>query len=282
VLTTGEMGRVRFIVGFYDRLGGIRRLESPRKLGAPHWDTNAPFEVVERVTAPHGLGIVEEFRLARSLTGRPLKATVPGPFTLMIPLRLAAGYSDRETLLADLVQIVNGECRDLVKAGAEIIQIDEPNYAMYRGALPGLAQVFNRAVHGVAAKIALHVCFGNLYGRPFPAVREYRHLFPALHEVQAQQILLEFANRGMEDASLWSDFPTDKELGAGVVDVKAFKAESAEDVAARARLLLRFVEPAKLWLSPDCGFWETPRWIVREKLRALVEGARLVRRELGG
>jgi 5-methyltetrahydropteroyltriglutamate--homocysteine methyltransferase len=103
-----------------------------------------------------------------------------------------------------------------------------------------------------------------------------------LHEVQAQQILLEFANRGMEDASLWSDFPTDKELGAGVVDVKAFKAESAEDVAARARLLLRFVEPAKLWLSPDCGFWETPRWIVREKLRALVEGARLVRRELGG
>jgi 5-methyltetrahydropteroyltriglutamate--homocysteine methyltransferase len=84
----------------------------------------------------------------------------------------------------------------------------------------------------------------------------------------------------MEDAGLWKEFPTDKELGAGVVDVKAFKAETPEEVAARARLLLGSVRPDRLWLSPDCGFWETPRWIVRDKLRALVEGARIVRREL--
>jgi 5-methyltetrahydropteroyltriglutamate--homocysteine methyltransferase len=280
VLTTGEMGRVRFIVGFYEQLEGIRRLDPPRRLGAPHWDTNAPFEVAARVTAPRGLGVVEEFRLARGLTTRPLKATVPGPFTLMIPLRLGGGYRDRDTLLADLVGIVNAECRALVAAGAERIQIDEPNYAMYRGSLPALARVFNQAVDGVGARIALHVCFGNLYGRPFPAVRGYRHLFPALYEVRAEQILLEFANRGMEDAGLWKEFPTDKELGAGVVDVKAFKAETPEEVAARARLLLGSVRPDRLWLSPDCGFWETPRWIVRDKLRALVEGARIVRREL--
>jgi alkylation response protein AidB-like acyl-CoA dehydrogenase len=71
VLTTGEMGRVRFIIGFYDRLTGIRALDPPRRLGQPLWDTNSPFEVVDRLAAPDGLGIVEEFRLARTLTGRP-------------------------------------------------------------------------------------------------------------------------------------------------------------------------------------------------------------------
>ena len=282
VLTTGEMGRVRFIIGFYDHLRGIRTMEEPRKLGQPHWDTNTPFEVVERITAPAGLGIVDEFKLARSLTGRPLKATVPGPYTLMFPLRLGGGYRDRDTLLADLVGIVNAECRALVAAGADFIQIDEPHSGMYAGAAPNFAQGVNRAVEGVRAKIAVHVCFGNLYGRPFQPVRSYRNVYPAIHELTASQVVLEYANRGMDDLALWKEFPTDKELGAGVIDVKAFKAETAEEVAERIRALLRYVAPDKLWLNPDCGFWETPRWATRLKMAALVEGARHVRRELEG
>src|SRR6185436_20103581 len=118
VVTTGEMGRVRFIIGFYDRFTGIKTLEAPRKLGQPLWDTNTPFEVVEKLAAPQGLGIVEEFTLARSLTNKPLKATVPGPYTLLVPLKLGAAYKDKSTLLADLVAIVNAECKALVKAGA--------------------------------------------------------------------------------------------------------------------------------------------------------------------
>jgi 5-methyltetrahydropteroyltriglutamate--homocysteine methyltransferase len=281
VLTTGEMGRVRFIIGFYDRLEGIRTLEAPRKLGQPHWDTNTPFEVVERLTAPRGLGVVEEFRLARSLTARPLKATVPGPYTLLVPLRLGGGYRDKETLLADLVAIVNAECRALVEAGADFIQIDEPHSGMYAGSAPQFGKGVNRAVEGVAAKIAVHICFGNLYGRPFAAVRDYHNVYPVIHELRASQIVLEYANRGMDDLPLWKEFPTDKELGAGVIDVKAFKAESAAEVAARIRSLLRYVAPDKLWLNPDCGFWETPRWTTKLKLAALVEGARMVRKELG-
>jgi len=280
VLTTGEMGRVRFIIGFYDHLKGIRTMDEPRKLGQPHWDTNTPFEVVERVAAPAGLGIVDEFKLARSLTGKPLKATVPGPYTLMFPLRLGGGYRDRDSLLADLVGIVNAECRALVAAGADFIQIDEPHSGMYAGTAPNFTQGVNRAVEGVAAKIAVHVCFGNLYGRPFQPVRSYRNVYPAIHELTASQIVLEYANRGMDDLALWKEFPTDKELGAGVIDVKAFKAETAEEVAERIRALLRYVAPDKLWVNPDCGFWETPRWATRLKMTALVEGARLVRREL--
>jgi 5-methyltetrahydropteroyltriglutamate--homocysteine methyltransferase len=138
----------------------------------------------------------------------------------------------------------------------------------------------NRAVEGVAAKIAVHVCFGNLYGRPFSAARDYRNLFPVLGDLNATQVVLEFANRGLDEDARWKDWPPGLELGAGVVDVKAFKAETADDVAERIRAVLRHVPADRLWLNPDCGFWETPRWVVKQKLAALVQGAEIVRNEL--
>jgi 5-methyltetrahydropteroyltriglutamate--homocysteine methyltransferase len=282
VVSTGEMMRVRFIIGFYDRIEGIRPLPAPRQLGQPLWDTNTPFEVTAKLAAPRGLGIVEEFTLARSLTQKPIKATVPGPYTLLVPLKLGRGYSDKDTLLADLVGIVNAECRALVEAGAQFIQIDEPHHGMYAGAVHEVAKGINRAVADVQAKIAVHICFGNLYGRPFSAVRDYRNVFATLGDLEASQIVLEFANRGLDDGAYWQDFPKDKELGAGVIDVKAFRAETATDVAERIRTLLRHVSPERLWVNPDCGFWETPRWVVKRKLAALCEGARIVRQELTG
>jgi 5-methyltetrahydropteroyltriglutamate--homocysteine methyltransferase len=282
VLTTGEMGRVRFIIGFYDWIAGIRTLPPPRRLGQPLWDTNTPFQVIDKISAPQGLGIVEEFRLARSLTDQPLKATVPGPYTLLVPLRLGGAYRDTGTLLADLVAIVNAECRALVDAGADFIQIDEPHHGMYAGSVHDVTRGINQAVAGVEAKIAVHVCFGNLYGRPFSAVRDYRNLFRVVGDLAASQVVLEFANRGLDESARWRDWPGHLELGAGVIDVKAFKAETAEDVAERIRALLRCVPAERLWLNPDCGFWETPRWVVKHKLAALVQGARIVRRELAG
>ena len=238
VVSTGEMMRVRFIIGFYDRFSGIRALPAARRLGQPLWDTNTPFEVVDRLSAPEGLGIVEEFKLARALTSKRIKATVPGPYTLLVPLKVGGGYRDKDTLLADLVGIVNAECRALVEAGADFIQIDEPHSGMYPGAPPRFDHGVNRAVEGIEAKIAVHVCFGNLYGRPFSAVRDFRNLYPTLRDLRASQIVLEFANRGMDDLGLWRECPTDMELGAGVIDVKAFKSESAADVAERIRAIL--------------------------------------------
>jgi 5-methyltetrahydropteroyltriglutamate--homocysteine methyltransferase len=207
---------------------------------------------------------------------------VPGPYTLLVPLRLRGGYTDKDTLLADVVAIVNAECRALVAAGAQFIQIDEPHHGMYSGSVHDVTRGVNGAVEGVEAKIAVHVCFGNLHGRPFSAVRDYRNVFPTLGNLRASQIVLEFANRGMDDLARWKDFPRDKELGAGVIDVKAFKAETAADVAARIRALLEHVPAERLWVNPDCGFWETPRWVVKQKLSALCEGAQIVRNELGG
>ncbi len=281
LLTTGEMPRVRFIVSFYDRLTGLRRLEAPRRVGIPHYDSYSVFEATDRLAAPEGLGIVEEWQLARRLTDRPLKATCPGPYTLLIPLRPGGPYRDRDSLVADLTAIVNRELKALVEAGAERIQIDEPNFVILGGEANRLVEIFNATVEGVRARITLHVCFGNLHGRPFAMTRSYRPLFPALLEARCDQFLFEYANREMAELDLFKEYPPDREIGVGAVDVKAYQIESPEEVARRIRAALQWVPAERLWISPDCGFWEAPRHVAVGKMRAMVAGTRIVREELG-
>jgi 5-methyltetrahydropteroyltriglutamate--homocysteine methyltransferase len=283
VPANGEMGREDFTLGFFGRLAGLAPLPAPRRLGVPSYDTHAPYQVVERVTAPDGLGLVDEWRMTRRLTDRPLRATCPGPFTLAIPLRHAGGpYRDRDTLLADLAAIVNTELRALADAGADFVQVDEPNFVMLRGddARERVA-LFNRTVDGVRAKLALHVCFGNLHTNPFASPRQYRPLFPALLDARCQQLVLEFANREMAELELLEKVG-EREVAVGVIDVKAYRIETPDEVAARLRLALRHVPADRLWVVPDCGFWATPRPTAVGKLRAMVAGTRIVRRELGG
>jgi len=289
VISDGEMRRVTFIRGFYDRLTGIRPLPIPRLIGPPNYDTHCPYEVVDRITAPNGLGIVEEFRFARPLVDRPMRVAVPGPITLLIPLRRGGPYASEDSLLADLIALVNREMRALVAAGCDFIQVDEPNYVMaagkhrvIKGEAGPMVQALNAAVDGVAAKLALHVCFGNAHNNSFATPRRYRPLYPALLQARVQQFVFEYANREMSEIELWSEFPTDKEIAVGVIDVKAFRVETADEVAERIRLALKHVPAERLWLVPDCGLWETPRWIGVSKLRSMVEAARTVRRELGG
>ncbi len=288
VISDGEMRRVTFIRGFYDRLTGIRPLPIPRLIGPPNYDTHCPYEVVDRITAPNGLGIVEEFCFARPLVDRPMRVAVPGPITLLIPLRRGGPYASEDSLLADLIALVNQEMRALVAAGCDFIQVDEPNYVMaagkhrvIKGEAGPMIQALNAAVDGVAAKLALHVCFGNAHNNSFATPRRYRPLYPALLGARVQQFVFEYANREMSEIELWSEFPTDKEIAVGVIDVKAFRVETVEEVAERIRLALKHVPPERLWLVPDCGLWETPRWVGVSKLRSMVEAARTVRRELG-
>ncbi len=288
VISDGEMRRVTFIRGFYDRLSGIRALPIPRRLGPPNYDSHCPYEVVDRVTAPQGLGIVEEFRFARPLVDRPMRVAVPGPLTLLIPLRRGGPYASEDTLIADLIVLVNKEIKALVAAGCEFIQVDEPNYVMAAGkhrVLKGeagpMVAALNAALEGVTAKTALHVCFGNAHNNSFATPRRYRPLYPALLDARVHQFVFEYANREMSEIELWSEFPTDKEIAVGVIDVKAFRVETPEEVAERARLALKHIPAERLWLVPDCGLWETPRWVGVAKLRSMVEAARAVRRELG-
>lgn len=288
VISDGEMRRVTFIRGFYDRLAGIRALPVPRRIGPPNYDSHCPYEVVDRVTAPSGLGIVDEFRFARPHAERPMRVAVPGPITLLMPLRRGGPYASEDTLIADLIEIVRAEVRALVAAGCDFIQIDEPNYVMaagkhrtVKGEAGPMVEALNASLAEVRVKTALHVCFGNAHNNSFASPRRYRALYPRLLDAHVSQFVFEYANREMSEIELWGEFPSDKEVAVGVVDVKAFRVETPEEIVERARLALRYIAPERLWLVPDCGLWETPRWIGLAKLRSMVEAARVLRRELG-
>ena len=106
-------------------------------------------------------------------------------------------------------------------------------------------------------------------------------MFPDILDTNSDQIVMEFANREMIESDLWAECGDERELGIGVVDIKSFYVETPEDVAERIRELLNYVPPNKLSISPDCGFFQLPRWITYLKLEALVKGTNIVKRELG-
>jgi len=281
LLTDGEIRRQRFLWNVVEKLSGLKLIPAQRKLGMVSYDSAPRFETVERVSAPSGFGLVEEYTYVRTLTDKPLKICCPGPLTIALPITPKGGYANDDYLpmLYDLAELVNQELRQLVAAGATFIQVDEPSAA---GRTPMLSvaetvKLFNKTVEGVQAKIALHICFGNNQGRP-AMKRTYKPLFPGILNVKADQFALEYANREMAELELWSQYGGDRELAAGVIDVKSMYLETPEDVAERIRAVLKHVTPEKLYLTCDCGFSASSRNLARAKLHALVAGAKLARK----
>jgi 5-methyltetrahydropteroyltriglutamate--homocysteine methyltransferase len=283
VITDGEMRRWYFVQSFYKRFEGLESVGVLRKVGVYGYDSAPRYRPLQRLAVPHGLGIVEEFDYLKRNTNSRIKATCPGPLTLTIHIQLrdTSIYKNRLDLAWEMAGAVNAELKALAAAGAELIQIDEPSFAIIPGEAAEWVRVLNAALDGVPAKLAVHVCFGNLGSRP-RGRREYQPFFPALHDVRCDQFSFEFANREMKEASIYRDVGLDREFAAGVVDVKSFYVETPQDVAERIRTILAYVPAEKLWLAPDCGFFQLPRWLCFLKLKALVEGTKIVRRELGG
>ncbi len=284
ILSDGEIRRQRFLWNVVEKLSGLSVVPAQRKLGVMSYDSAPRFETVERVGAPEGFGLVQEYTDVRKLTRKPIKVCCPGPLTIVMPITPKDGYDgDYLPLLYDLAELVNRELKQVVAAGATFIQIDEPSAVGRTPVLPveETVALFNKTVEGLEAKIALHICFGNNQGRP-AMKRTYRPLFPGILEAKAEQIALEFSNREMSEVELWSEFGGERELAAGVIDVKSMYLETPEDVAERIRTVLQHVDPEKLYLTCDCGFSASSRGLARAKLHALVAGARIVRQELQG
>ncbi len=272
IITDGEMGRLDFNLGFYSAFTGLLPLPVERRLSVPGHDQRPKYEIVDRLEAPYGLGVVEEFVHLKSIARSRIKATVPGPFTLSGRL---VGASRLE-IAERLVPIVRRELERLVEAGCIHIQLDEPSFACYPEGVHDYVRLFNATAAGIEATISTHLCFGNYKARAV-AARRYRPLFPKILEISADELILEFAGREMAEADLWKEFAATKRLAAGVVDVKSSYIEPPEEIARRARLLLEYVPADKLSLCPDCGLSQTARHIAVAKLRNLVEGARLAR-----
>jgi len=283
VISDGELRRMRFVYEMYDRLTGLERSPSERRFGVPGYDRAPHFRAAEALRAPEGLGIVAEYRQLRRLCpDRPLKIAFPGPMTFARNIEPGPHHANREALLADLVAIVRGEVAALAAAGAGLIQLDEPGFANPPEGLDMAAGVeaINACLAGHEGASAVHVCFGNNASRPYVR-RDFARLFPGLGRFSCGLLLLEFANREMTDLDRLPELAERYHIAAGVIDVKSFHQESAEDVAERLHRVLEHIPAERLAVTADCGFSAIPRWLARAKLQAMVAGTRLVRRELG-
>ena len=282
IVSDGEMRRAGFFTAeFYRHLSGVRPLPPARRLGVGGHDQQHRFEVLEPIAAPDGLGVVAEYRYAATRATRPLKATLPGPYTLSGRLRTGPGevYATRDAAAEAFVPLLRAELEGLVAAGASFIQIDDPSPAIHPDAPSDFAALFNAAVEPIVGRVRLgaHLCFGNYLGRPL-ARRTYRPVLDAMLSFRVDELVLEYANREMADVELLGEIAAaGRDVAAGVVDVKNYHLESADEVAERiATILAAGVPPDRLTLVPDCGFSQTARWATRAKLQALVAGRDLV------
>jgi 5-methyltetrahydropteroyltriglutamate--homocysteine methyltransferase len=283
VVTDGEMRRAGFFTAeFYRHLIGVSALPPDRRLGAGGHDQQHRFAVLAPIAAPGGLGVVAEFVAARPRTTRPLKVTLPGPYTLSGRLQTGPGeiYESRLAAAEAFVEILQAELRGLVDAGATIIQIDEPSAAIHPDAPADFAALLNAAIEPAVghARLGAHLCFGNYLGRPL-APRSYRPIRDAMLRFQVDELVLEFANREMAEIGILREI-TDagRDVAAGVIDVKNSHVETADEVGGRIDTILATGVPSeRLALVPDCGFSQTARHVTAAKLRALVAGRDLVR-----
>jgi 5-methyltetrahydropteroyltriglutamate--homocysteine methyltransferase len=277
IVSDGELRRDNDVDYFLARIPGVQ---------VPHHAKAYYFDYYEaEVTHPlpedpeTSLGLADDFAFTRGQTDRPIKFSFTGPFSLSRRITHTGAYKDQAELVRAIALRLNTEARALVAAGAELLQIDEPFLAGYREDVELAVEAVNIVTDGVPATWALHVCYGNRYARPLWE-GHYDFLFPAVQAAKVDQLVLEFARRGLDDLRLFRAYEWDRSLGLGVVDVKSAEVETPEMIARRIRRALEYVPAERLVINPDCGLRHLPAEVARAKLRAMVAGTEQVRKEL--
>ena len=275
ILTDGEIRRESYSNRFATALDGLD-IDNPAMVPGRAGGTNAVPRVVGKVRRTRPVE-VDDLRFLRARTDRTVKITLPGPFT-MSQQSCNEAYDDEAELAMDFAVAVNEEIRDLFAAGADIVQIDEP-WLQSRAekarafAIPAI----NRALQDVPGTTALHTCFGYahvVHDRPpgYPFLAE-------LAECDADILAIEAAQPRLEMSVL--EPIADKTVIVGVLDLADdAPVETPEQVAGRIEAALAIVPPERLQVGPDCGMKYLPRDVAFAKLRALVEGAAIVRARL--
>jgi len=287
VITDGEKTRLDFNLSFYGFLDGIE-LESapPRNFGPPAHDQRGKHKVTGELKAPRGLGAVEDFQRLQRLApaGPVLKASVPGPYTLSGRLLPNSRYPDRYALTEALLPLVKSELEELVKAGCREITVDEPSMSCYahREDPNRFVDIFNRTVESIQGqcRLSTHLCFGNFKGHAV-GLRRYAPMFPAFLDLNVDELHLEMASREMAELEIIRTIAPKKEIAVGIIDVKSYYIETVQDVVDRVKACLQFATPDRLSFAPDCGLSQTARWAAKKKLRHLVQGVLLARKEIG-
>ncbi len=274
IVTDGEMRRESYSNRFATALDGID-LDNP---GSTISRSGMPIpvpRVVGRIRRRHSVE-VRDVKFLRANTERMIKMTVPGPFT-MTQQAEDSFYGDEEALALDYAAAVNAEIKDLFASGADVVQIDEP----WMQARPEKAKAYgikalNAALDGVTGMTAVHICFG--YAQTVKTKPTGYAFLAEFEQSLAQQVSVETAQPKLDCAQLQS---LSKTIVLGVIDLGDMAVETPETVAARIRRALPYVAAERVIVAPDCGMKYLPRDVAFAKLKAMVAGAAIVRRELG-
>ncbi len=274
IITDGEIRRESYSNRFATELDGVD-LDNP---GTALDRSGHPNPVPRIVGKIHRRGPVEvrDLKFLKSQTSKPVKMTVPGPFTMSQQAQNDF-YKDEGEMALDYAAAVNAEIRDLFAAGADVVQIDEP----YMQARPDKARQFgvaalNRALEGVSGTTAVHICFGYaaiIHERP-----EGYSFLPEFAGTTVKQISIETAQSNL-DTSILKTLP-DKTIILGVLDLSTHEIETPEIVASRIERALPYVDPKRIVVAPDCGLKYLPRAVAFGKMKAMADGAKLVRQKL--
>ena len=274
IITDGEICRESYSNRFATALDGVD-IDNPGTALDRSGHPNPVPRIVGPIRRRHPVQ-ADDLTFLRAHTSRPVKVTVPGPFT-MAQQAQNDYYPSREAAAFGYAGAVNEEIADLFAAGADIVQLDEP----YMQARPDEARdygvpVLNRALDGVTGTTAVHVCFGYaaiIHGRP----AGYSFL-PELAASHADQISIETAQSGLDCAVLAA--LEGKTIILGVLDLNDLTVETPDQVVERARKALPYVRAERIVLAPDCGMKYLPRAAAYGKLAAMTEAATRLRTEL--
>ncbi len=285
ILTDGEQRRRHYIWGFTEKLSGIDfGCMVKKETRGGRYGTQID---VARVTGPvrrQGSVFLEALRFLKQHTSQPVKVTLPGPMTTADTLA-DEHYGDQKQLAQDIAQALNEEASELAENGCDIIQFDEPCFNIFLDEVEEWGiDMLETAAKGVQAKTAVHICYG--YGVPQVLAwktnntdwSHYGRTLPLLRTSAIDMISVECAASGVDPSVL--GLARGKDLMVGVIDVGTEDVETPETVAARIRAALPHVEPDCLYPCTDCGMIPRSRTVARGKMKALADGARLVRSEL--
>ena len=279
IITDGEIRRESYSNRFATALEGID-IDNPGTAPDRSGHPNPVPRVVGKIRRLRDVEVADLKFLKASLRkpGAQAKITVPGPFTMSQQAQNDFYASDAECAM-DYAAAVNAEIQALFAAGADVVQIDEP----YMQARPEKAREYglaalNRALEGVRGTTAVHICFG--YAAVIHARPSGYSFLPELHACSCQQVSLETAQSNLDTAVLKT--LDNKKIILGVIDLADMAIESPQTVAARIRRALPHAPAENIIVAPDCGMKYLPRAVADGKLRAMVEGAAIVRREVAG
>jgi 5-methyltetrahydropteroyltriglutamate--homocysteine methyltransferase len=276
IITDGEMRRESYSNRFATALEGVDDANPAVIVNRTGNRTPVP-RVVGKLKRVRPVEL-RDMQFLRANTAKAAKITLPGPFTMGQQVK-DEHYNDPEAMCMDYAAAVNEEAHELVKAGADVIQLDEPWLRNDPESAKRYAvKVINRALQGIAVPTVVHLCFG--YAAVVGSLKPTGYSFlPQLADTIAQQISIESAQPRLDLGVLKDLAP--KKVMLGVIDLADPAIETPETVAGRIRAGLKHLSPDKLLPAPDCGMKYLPRATAFGKLQSLAQGAAIVRRELG-